>query len=107
MVFARRHDRVDTMHDYFNILAFSLPTERIANSNATGVVTPLLAALPMFMGGAGLIGFLARRRKQKTKTRTHLDRQGKPAQAGTAHSAGRPEQELSRETSGDRERYLR
>jgi hypothetical protein len=34
------------------------------NGTATSA-TPLPAALPMFLGGAGLIGLLARRRKQK------------------------------------------
>ena len=27
---------------------------------------------------------------QEAETRTHLDRQGEPAEAGTAHSVGRP-----------------
>lgn len=31
----------------------------------TPAATPLPAALPIFLGGAGLIGFVARRRKQK------------------------------------------
>jgi hypothetical protein len=31
----------------------------------SATATPLPAALPMFMGGAALIGLLARRRKQK------------------------------------------
>ena len=38
---------------------------RIADLGAVGA-TPVPAALPMFAGGVGLIGFLARRRKRKT-----------------------------------------
>jgi hypothetical protein len=36
---------------------------------ASGVsTTPLPAALPLFAGGLGMIGFISRRRKQKTIT---------------------------------------
>ena len=41
------------------------PNDPRSGIGVVGVVTPLPAALPLFAGGLGLIGLLARRRKQK------------------------------------------
>lgn len=49
-------DLADQYHIFFS--------DGVGNGSTNGA-TPLPAALPMFMGGAGLIGFLTRRRKQK------------------------------------------
>jgi hypothetical protein len=43
----------------------SLPWVQAINVQSASTTTPLPAALPMFAGGAGLIGLLARRRRQK------------------------------------------
>jgi hypothetical protein len=57
--------------DALELLEFKNPTGGLFLSNSfdtdpNGGATPLPAALPMFVGGAGLIGLLARRRKRKT-----------------------------------------
>lgn len=49
-----------------DIVGGTTPPTFNAAFSLDGVETPLPAALPMFMGGAGLIALLARRRKQKT-----------------------------------------
>jgi hypothetical protein len=57
----------DFLHN--NTVSFLSPTRDlpIAVAELTPpATTPLPAALPMFMGGAGLIGLLARRRKKKS-----------------------------------------
>jgi hypothetical protein len=56
--------------DALELLEFKNPTGGLFLSNSfdtdpNGGTTPLPAALPMFMGGVGLIGLLARRRRRK------------------------------------------
>ena len=46
-------------------------TEAFTATFEVGTATPLPAALPLFAGGIGLIGLLARRRKQKASVRLH------------------------------------
>ena len=50
------------------LLSFTDFSDVNLTANSTGGETPLPAALPLFAGGLGVIGLLARRRKRRTAT---------------------------------------